>query len=251
MYCVSINLTKLQSREILNLLLPSDELGLQPLVTYIQEILINDHYKFINENIFEIIELTYQRKSLDELWDLCLQQICDNPDHLFKSNKFLSFDPSILEIILKRDDFYINNEITIWENLLKWACGQYPVIQQDINKWSKNEFTVMERRLSRFISSIRFYHISSEDFLLKIYPFKELLPNDLINNIFAYHMSPNTNRQNIDIQPYRKNSFIITFQHFDIFASWIEKKNNSYYHNKRNNPYSFDLLYRASRDGNT
>ncbi len=86
----------------------------------------------------------------------------------------------------------------------------------------------MERRLSRFISSIRFYHISSEDFLLKIYPFKEILLNDLINNIFAYHMSPNTNRQNIDIQPYRKNSVIITFQHFDIFASWTEKKNNSY-----------------------
>src|SRR5205823_2360907 len=144
----------------------------------------------------------------------------------------------------------IDDEITIGENLLKWTCGQYPVIQQDINKWDKNEFTVMERRLSRFISSIRFYHISSEDFLLKVYPFKELLPNDLINNIFAYHMAPN-NRQNIDIRPYRKNSIIIsTLQHFAIFASWIEKKNNSYY-NIRNIPYGFKLLYRASRDGNT
>src|SRR6266542_3570262 len=219
MYCGSINLTKLQSREILDLLLPSDEFGLQPLVTYIQEIFINDHYKFINENIFEIIELSYQRKSLYELWDFCLQQICDNPDHLFKSNKFLSFNPSILEIILKRDDFFVKNEITIWENLLKWACGQNPVIQQDINKWNKNEFTVMERRLSRFIPSVRFYHISSEDFLLKVYPFKELLPNDLVNNIFAYHMAPN-NRQNIDIQLPRSISTIITNSHFDIFASW-------------------------------
>src|SRR6266536_3295921 len=64
---------------------------------------------------------------------------------------------------------------------------QQPVIQQDINKWNRNDFTVMERRLSRFIPSIRFYQISSEDFLLKIYPFKELLPNDLVNNILAYH----------------------------------------------------------------
>ena len=165
MYCGSIDFTKLQSREILNLLLPSDEIGLQPLVTYIQETLIKNHYDFIVKNCIEIIELAYQKKSLDKLWGLCLQKIDDNPDHLFKSTKFLVINPSILEIILKRDDFCIYNEIDIWENLLKWACGQNPVIQQDINKWSKNEFTVMERRLSRFIPLIRFYHISSEDFL--------------------------------------------------------------------------------------
>ena len=142
-------------------MLPSDELGLQPLIIYIQDTFIEKHYNFIIENVIEIIELTYQKKSLDNLWDFCLQEICDNPDHLlFKSTKFLSFNPSILEIILKRDDFFVSNEITIWENLLKWACEQNPVIkQQDISKWSKNEFTVMmERRLSRFIPLIRFYH---------------------------------------------------------------------------------------------
>ncbi|RIA86402.1 hypothetical protein C1645_829317 [Glomus cerebriforme] len=48
------------------------------------------------------------------------------------------------EIILKRDDLCINNEIIIWENILKWACGQQKVTIQDINKWNKNDFTVME-----------------------------------------------------------------------------------------------------------
>ena len=43
-------------------------------------------------------------------------------------------------------------------------CEQQPVIQQDINKWNKNDFTVMERRLSRFIPLIRFYHISTSYF---------------------------------------------------------------------------------------
>src|SRR5205823_9884258 len=58
------------------------------------------------------------------------------------------------------------------------------------------------------------------------------------------------NRQNIDIQPHRNGSIIITCQHINIFASWIEKKNDSYY-NTRNTPYSFKLLYRASKDGYT
>src|SRR5207249_2852879 len=125
---------------------------------------------FIIKNNCEIIKLTYQKKLLVKLWDFCIQEICCNPDRLFKSTKFLTLNPSILETILKRDDFRIYNEIIIWEELLKWACGQRPPIQQDINKWNKNDFTVMESRLSRFIPLVRFYHVSSEDFLLKIYP---------------------------------------------------------------------------------
>jgi hypothetical protein len=251
MYCGSIDLIKLQSREIIDLLLLSVELGLQHLVTYIQRILIENHHDFIVKNVIETIELTYQKYSLDSLWNFCLQKICDNPaDNLFSSIRFLTINPSILVIILKRDDFCIGNEVIIWENLLKWACEQNPAIQQDIKKWNKYEFTVMERRLSRFIPSIRFYHIPPEDFLLKVYPFKELLPNDLVNNIFTYHMAP-SKRQNINISLNRKQPVIVRSQHFNIFASWIKKKNYNSCYIARNNSYKFNLLYRASRDGNT
>src|SRR5438034_4782919 len=118
MYCGSVDLTKLQSREILNLLLSSDEFELQPLVTYIQETLIKNHNDFIIKNICEIIELTYQKK-FNELWDFCIEEVCLDPNCLFESTKVLTLNPSILEIILKRDDFCIDNEITVWEKLLK------------------------------------------------------------------------------------------------------------------------------------
>ncbi|RIA83197.1 TLD-domain-containing protein [Glomus cerebriforme] len=253
MYCGSFDTTKLQPHELLNLLLTSDEFELQPLVMHIQETLINNHVDFIIKNILEIVELTYQKKSLSKLWDFSIQKICCTTNHLFESTKFLTLNPAILEIILKRDDFYVD-EITIWENVLKWACGQQPIIQQDINKWNKNDFTVMERRLNRFIPLIRFYHISSENFLLKIYPFKELLPNDLVNNILSYHMAPN-NKLNINIQPLRSlkyvHSHIIKGQHLNIFGKWIDKKETLQYDKIGYIPYRFKLLYRASRDGNT
>ncbi|RIA97504.1 hypothetical protein C1645_813902 [Glomus cerebriforme] len=231
MYCGSFDTTKLQ-----------------PLKT-----LINNHDDFIIKNILEIVELTYQKKSLSKLWDFSIQEICCTTNHLFESTKFLTLNPAILEIILKRDDYY-DDEITIWENILKWACGQQPIIQQDINKWNKNDFTVMERRLNRFIPLIRFYLISSEDFLLKIYPFKELLSNDLVNNTLGYHMIPN-NKLNVNIQAPRSlrciHSHIIKSQHLNIFANWIDKIEIQNYDNVRYTPYIFNLLYRASRDGNT
>ena len=111
-YCGTVDITKLQSHEILNLLPPLNEFEVQPLVIYIQETLIKNHHNYIIGNIIEITELTYQRKSLDKLWDFCLQQICDNSDRLFKSTKFLTFNTSILEIILNRDDFILIRKLS-------------------------------------------------------------------------------------------------------------------------------------------
>src|SRR6266536_6451126 len=98
MYCGSVDLTKLQPREILNLLLPSNEFELQPLVTYIQETLTKNHVDFIINNILEIIELTYQQKFLIKLWDFCIQETCCEPDRLFKSTNFFFIDPATTEI---------------------------------------------------------------------------------------------------------------------------------------------------------
>ncbi|RIA94091.1 hypothetical protein C1645_818557 [Glomus cerebriforme] len=177
---------------------------------------------------FKLLELTYRKKFFIKLWDYCIQESCNNPDYLLKSTKFLNLNPAILDIILNRDDISINNEITIWKN--------HPIIEQDINKWNKNDFTVMERRLGRFIPINRYYSISSEDFLLKIYyPFKELLPNDLINNIFKYHIV-SKNKLNINMQPPRYPKFvystIIKSQHLNLFSRLIDKKENLYYNHK-------------------
>ncbi|RIA83292.1 hypothetical protein C1645_834041 [Glomus cerebriforme] len=68
--------------------------------------------------------------------------------------------------------------------------GQHPVIQQDINKW-------------------------------------KLLPNELVNNILAYHMVPN-NKLNVNIQSPKYPGF-----------------------HTEHIPYRLNLLYRASRDGST
>ncbi|RGB41227.1 hypothetical protein C1646_752292 [Rhizophagus diaphanus] len=244
-YFGCVDLTKLKPNEILDLLLPSDKFGLNPLNDYIQEILIKKHRKFILNNIIEVIESIYQKKSFNQLWDLCLRHICDYPDYLFGCSKFLTCNPIILELILKRDDLNVSNEIILWDNLLKWACGQNPIIQKDIKTWEKNDFIVMEKRLYRFIPLIRFHYISPEDFRSKVYPYKDLLSNDLINNILDY--------QKLDKKPFIKQlprctSIIIKSQHFAIFSSWIDKK-ETFYYNLSNTPYDFKLLYRSSKNG--
>ncbi|GBB89069.1 hypothetical protein RclHR1_15720003 [Rhizophagus clarus] len=249
-YCGRIDFTGLEGSDILNLLIAVDVFNIQSLNHCIQEYLIKHKYEFLQNNPTEILEIVCQHETFTDLWNFYLEEICLEPEILFESDKFINLKAFLLELILKRDDLSLEESV-IWDHLIKWSFAQNPSIPEDIKKWNKDEITAMENTINGFIPLIRFYYMSSEDFLDKVYPFRVLLPEDLINNILAFHMK----KQSIKTQPPRKlkpsyDSIIIEPQHFAIFSSWIDKRNNSYY-NVRDNPYDFKLLYRASRDGDT
>jgi hypothetical protein len=245
-------LTNLKGLELLDLLTAVDELNIQTLIPCIQEYLIYHQDEFLQQNPIEILETVYQVYQCDTfsgLWDIFLETICDKPDILFNSDNLIKLRAPLLELLLKQDDFMLD-EIVIWDNLIKWCFAQNPSIQQDVNKWNEEDITIMKSTFQNFIPLIRFYQISSENFYLKIQPFRVLLPKDLVDNILAFHTVSNKELNN-DIQPPRNPKYdthIVKSRHFAIFSSWIEKKTDSHY-NSKHIPYHFNLIYRASRDG--
>ncbi|RGB36241.1 hypothetical protein C1646_758366 [Rhizophagus diaphanus] len=201
-----------------------------------EEYLTKHQHQFLQQNLTEILETVYQHEAFTDLWNYCLEEISP-----------------LLELLLKRDDLSLY-EIFIWDSLVKWCFSQHSSIQKDVKKWNKEEIVIMERTLHRFTPLIRFYHIPSADFIAKVYPFKKIMPEDLIDNILVFHMTPD-NQLNLKIQPPRKpkciyDSIIINKKHFAIFSSWIEKKNQFHY-TEKNIPYNFNLIYRVSMDDNT
>ena len=70
-----------------------------------------------------------------------------------------------------------------------------------------------------------------------------------------FHVVPNI-KPKTNVTPRKPNlkfkldSTLIKPEHISHFSSWIDKKDSSHY-NKKIIPYKFNLLYRASRDGNT
>ncbi|GBC37676.2 BTB/POZ domain-containing protein [Rhizophagus irregularis DAOM 181602=DAOM 197198] len=254
-YCGKIDITKLEVPELLKLLMAVDELSIQSLTPRIEEYLIKHQYEFLQQNPIGILETIYQNETFTSLLDYCLNKICKEPEILFNTDKFIDLKAPIIELLIKQNDLCLE-EIEIWDNLLKWAFAQNPTISEDVTKWNKEEVTIMERTLHRYIPLIRFYYISSEDFHDKVFPFKEILPKDLINNLFTFYLVPNR-KTNIDKQPPRRStskcdkydSIIVNLQHFALFASWIDRKNDNYL--RDDIPYNFNLLYRSSRDGNT
>src|SRR5436853_7422511 len=97
-----------------------DELSIQPLVSHIQEFLIEHQSEFLHQNLTGILETIYQHETFT---DLCLEIICGDLNTLFNSDEFINLKAPLLELLLKRDDLGLD-EIEIWENLLKWYFAQ-------------------------------------------------------------------------------------------------------------------------------
>src|SRR5579871_2837291 len=240
----------MQCPDVLKLLIAVDELNMQQLIPYIQEFLIEHIDEFLHQNPTDILETVYQYETFTDLWKSCLEKICNEPKILFNSDKFINLKAPLLETLLKKDDLDMD-EIEIWESLLKWCFAQQNVNNDPAN-WSKDDITKAERSLHRFIPLIRFYDIGPTDFFYKVYKYKVILPQDLIHNLLEFHIVPNV-KPKANAAPTRRptlDSTLIKPEHFPIFSSWIDKKDSSRY-NGKNNPYKFNLLYRASRDGNT
>ncbi|RGB31010.1 hypothetical protein C1646_710146 [Rhizophagus diaphanus] len=249
-YCGNIELKNLQGPDVLKLLIAVDELNIHPLVSHIQEFLIEHQTEFLYQNPTGILETVYQHETFTDLWNFCLEKICEEPKALFSSNSFTDLKAPLLELLLKRDDLNMD-EIEIWENLLKWCFAQQN-IKNEPSKWNKEDITKIERALYRFIPLIRFYDIEPTDFFYKVYCYKDVLPQDLIHNLLEFHIVPDMKPKS-KLTPrkpkYQLDSTLIESNYIPVFASWIDKKDSSHY-NRKNIPYDFKLLYRSSQDGN-
>src|SRR2546429_5606085 len=227
-YCGNIELKNLQGSDVLRLLIAVDELNIHPLISHIQEYLIEHRTEFLHQNPTGILETVYQHETFTDLWNFCLEKICEEPKILFYSDKFINLKAPLLELLLKRDDLGLD-ETEIWENLLKWCFAQ----QNMPMKWSKEDITKIERSLHRFVPLIRFYDIGPTDFFYKVYCYKDILPQDLIHDLLEFHIVPNV-KPKANIAPTRRpelklDSTLVKPEHVHIFSSWIDKKESSHY----------------------
>ncbi|RIA88410.1 hypothetical protein C1645_877422 [Glomus cerebriforme] len=219
-YCGKIDLTKLRGPELLSLLTIADELNIQTLISCIQKYLIINRDEFLQKNLVEILQITYQHEPFADLLNYCLK----NFEMMFDSNIFIDLEASLLEFLLRQDNLNLDKTF-LWNNLIKWGLAQNPHISQDITRLNDNEISIMEKTLQKFVPLIGLCNISSDDFLN---PLKRSLPKELVDNFFTF----------------------IELQHFAIFSSLIDKK-GTFNYDVKVMPYNFRLLYRASIDGNT
>src|SRR5437660_5074358 len=101
-YCGNIELKNLQCPDVLKLLIAVDELNIHPLISHIQEYLIEHQTEFLHQNPTGILETVYQHDTFKDLWNFCLEIICEDPKILFNYEKFINLKAPLLGIIIEK-----------------------------------------------------------------------------------------------------------------------------------------------------
>jgi len=189
LYTGKINITNNTGIELLDIMVVSDEFNLLRLTKLIEDFIIENHRQFLQNDPVGIFQIVYYHQTFNNIQKFCLETICYEPKILFNSDKFINLPAPLLEVILKRDGLNLV-EIEIWENLVKWGLSQNPTFNQDISKWNQEDFQTFKSILYKFIPLIRFYEISSIDYVNKVRPYEEILSKELRDDILKFHMIP-------------------------------------------------------------
>ncbi|CAB4428808.1 unnamed protein product [Rhizophagus irregularis] len=262
-----INFDKQNVTQTLKLSSVAEKLSLQKLHDYIGTYLIdnqvmrNDPVEFAqfiyqyeiknvrNDNIIVGLLLGFVFASMI---DHCFDIICENPKKFFESPISISLEQEFIIHLLGNDEFDAK-EIEIWEFILKWGLARMSTQRNvdDLSQWTSSNFEELEKILHDLIPHIRWFQISSKDFWRRVSPFEQIFPKLLYKDIIGYYCDPDISPIN-EVLPLRRsrclslsNSVLINGNHLLTIVSWIGK---SWYSDK-DNPYSVNLLYRASRDG--
>ena len=136
------------------------------------------------------MSLLNESNNLLKLQQFCADFITKSPEKIFKSTYYTSLPEKYLVQIIKRDDLQMK-EIEIWEHVLKWGLAQNPTLILDPDTWSDDDFKTMENTLQHCLPLIRFFSLSSKEFLQKVHPYKKLLKNQLYEGLLESYLDPN------------------------------------------------------------
>ena len=150
------------------------------------------------------------------------------------------------------------DEIVIWDYLVKWGIKQTPELENKNNRdeWTDKNYDDLKNTLSDFIPLIKFLRITSEDFHIKVRPYKSIIPNNIYEDTMTYYLveQPKLLREKeekIESEEREKQykCIIITPNIMkptiaNIIANWIEKRDDVMLsHDERDPIYKFNLIY--------
>src|SRR6266498_4373190 len=249
-----LSLNEYDTSDIIKILVAASELSLQELITYLQSFLIENKENWIEQNFYFIYQTSFENNSFSELQKYCTDLITKKPDKLFKSPNFSSIPEKLLVSIIQNDNLQMS-EIQVWEHVLKWGLAQNPELPSDLTNYSKDDFKTLKNTLQQCIPFIKFYNLTSKEFLDKVFPYREILPEELCTDLLKSllsHSDPDSKLSDIsrpritkEIKLRTVDSKIITYQHAELISKWINRLEIT----DKSTSYEFKLLFRGSRDG--
>ncbi len=244
-YGGKLPLEEYDTLDVIDILVAASELSLQELVIHIQSFLIKNEANWIEKNFNRIYQTSFEHDSFSELQKFCTDLISKEPEKIFKLVDFVSIPEKSLISLIQNDNLPIS-DVQVWEHVLKWGIAQNPELPSDPSNYSKNDFNTLKNTLQQCIPFIRFYNLTSKEFLNKVLPYRKALPKELYLNLVKCFLNndykpsddfklkfketleiksePQIIKETREIQPrniMNIDSKIITDQHAELISKWI------------------------------
>ncbi|RGB42396.1 hypothetical protein C1646_751050 [Rhizophagus diaphanus] len=254
-YNGNLSLNDYDNLDIIQILIAANELSLQELIPYLQTFLIENKANWMEQNFNLIYQTSFENNSFSELQKYCTDLMTKEPIKIFNSLNFSSIPEKLLITIIQNNNLQLS-EIQVWEHILKWGHAQHPELPTNVINYSKDDFSALKSTLQQFIPFIKFDNLTSKEFLDGVFPFREILPEELHINLLKTFLSlsdPNIKPSDKSKSCITKeinlgtiDSKIITSQHTELILKWINRLEIT---DKLTSPYKYKLLFRGSHDG--
>src|SRR5438045_818785 len=172
-YCGKLSLEEYDTSDIIKILIAASELSLQELTAYLQSFLIENKTNWMEQNFNLIYQTSFENVSFLKLQKYCTDLTSKEPDKLFKSPNFSSIPEKLLVSLIQNDNLQMD-EIQIWEHVLKWGLAQNLGLPSKVTNYSKDDFITLKNTLQQCIPFIRFYNLTSKEFMNKVLPYKRV-----------------------------------------------------------------------------
>ncbi|RIB11995.1 hypothetical protein C2G38_2042211 [Gigaspora rosea] len=181
-----ISLEKVDAPIVFELLIASNEFGLEELVNHVQRFLLENHAFWLCLNFSRV----YQASLKSNLQQFCKNIIARYPGTVFDSNEFLNISEDILVFILLLDNLQMD-EGKIWDNMIKWGIAQNPSLPSNLDQWTDDHFIILKKSLQNCLPLIRYFQMSGEDVFDKVRPYQKILDPTIWADVMLKFMVPN------------------------------------------------------------
>ncbi|RHZ87623.1 hypothetical protein Glove_33g165 [Diversispora epigaea] len=253
-----VNLEKVETRFIFDLMLMANEFELTELSNELETILIEDKASWLKTHFSLVYRSIFVKENFKNLESFCNDIVVKYPNLIFDSSDFTSLPESALLSLLKRDDLQMK-EVEIWDYVIKWGIAQNSTPPTNLGDWTKENFSTLKTTLQHCLPHIRYFHITIIEIYDKIRPYKKILDKQLWEDINQHLAAPDRPIKSIilparsvvntELPPRTTKPFstIISEEHAAEISSWIDRKIVTY--STANIPYNFELILRGTRDG--
>ncbi len=214
--------------DVFDVLVAAEILEFQEIVNHLQSYLIKNEAKWMEEHFSLVHNAIFQYNGLIELQNNCTDIMSKDPEKVFKSHDFTSLSEKSLISLIKRDDLRMK-EIDVWEHVLRWGLEQNPTLLPIPESWSDDDLKAMRNTLQECLPLIRFFQLSSKEFLKKVIPYQKLLSDQLYKDLLTYYLNHDHSNIISTIQPARESlnvdsKFIKFQQNLEYKKERVEKK---------------------------